>query len=134
MRPLAVRRFVEYLDAEPHAEHRHRPAAHRGRVDSLAAHTVPAIIVDRGNDNVRAPRPGRPTERTFHLGDHRSPVGAVLAALLSACIAVWAARRKSREEERARQRDLFASAFKAYAAYKELPYAIRRRRHPSRRR
>jgi len=55
--------------------------------------------------------------------------GAVLAALLSACIAVWGARRKSREEERACQRDLFARAFEAYAAYKELPYAIRRRRH-----
>lgn len=59
--------------------------------------------------------------------------GAVLAAIITAtitaCIAVWAARRKSREEERARQRDLFASAFQAYAAYKEMPYAIRRRRH-----
>lgn len=55
--------------------------------------------------------------------------GALFAALLSACIAVWAARRKSREEERARQRDLFAKAFESYADYKELPYAIRRRRH-----
>lgn len=55
--------------------------------------------------------------------------GAVFAAVLTASIAVWTARRKSREEERARQRDLFASAFQAYAAYKEMPYAIRRRRH-----
>ncbi|MET7423621.1 hypothetical protein [Dactylosporangium sp. NPDC005555] len=55
--------------------------------------------------------------------------GALFAALLSACVAVWTARRKGREEERARQRDLFAAAFEAYAAYKELPYAIRRRRH-----
>ncbi|MFG1672904.1 hypothetical protein [Micromonospora sp. NPDC049282] len=55
--------------------------------------------------------------------------GAVFAAVLTACITVWTARRKSREEERARQRDLFASAFQAYATYKEMPYAIRRRRH-----
>jgi hypothetical protein len=59
--------------------------------------------------------------------------GAVFAAILTvtvtACIAVWTARRKSREEERARQRDLFAGAFQAHAAYKEMPYAIRRRRH-----
>jgi hypothetical protein len=59
--------------------------------------------------------------------------GAVIAALLTAavtaCLAIWVARRKSREEERARQRDLFASAYEAYAAYKEMPYAIRRRRH-----
>jgi len=55
--------------------------------------------------------------------------GALFAALLSACIAVWTARRKSREEERGRQRDLFAKAFESYADYKELPYAIRRRRH-----
>lgn len=59
--------------------------------------------------------------------------GAVFAAILTAavtgCIAVWASRRKSREEERARQRALFAGAFQAYAAYKEMPYAIRRRRH-----
>ncbi|MFJ1543326.1 hypothetical protein ACIODS_32815 [Micromonospora chalcea] len=55
--------------------------------------------------------------------------GAVFAAVLTACVAVWTSRRKSREEERARQRDLFASAFQAYAAYKEMPYAIRRRRH-----
>lgn len=54
---------------------------------------------------------------------------AILTATVTACIAVWAARRKSREEERARQRDLFAGAFQAYAAYREMPYAIRRRRH-----
>jgi hypothetical protein len=59
--------------------------------------------------------------------------GAVIAAIITgavtASIAVWNARRKSREEERARQRDLFARAFQAYAAYKEMPYAIRRRRY-----
>ncbi|MGH3947585.1 MAG: hypothetical protein ACRDSE_00440 [Pseudonocardiaceae bacterium] len=54
---------------------------------------------------------------------------AILTATVTACIAMWTARRKSREEERARQRDLFAGAFQAYAAYKEMPYAIRRRRH-----
>jgi len=59
--------------------------------------------------------------------------GAVLAAIITATvtayIAVWAARRKNREAERARQRDLFARAFQAYASYKEMPHAIRRRRH-----
>jgi hypothetical protein len=56
-------------------------------------------------------------------------IAAIITATMTACIAVWNARRKSREEERARQRDLFAKAFQAYAAYKEMPYAIRRRRH-----
>jgi hypothetical protein len=56
-------------------------------------------------------------------------VAALLTAAVTACLAVWAARRKSREEERARQRDLFAGAYEAYAAYKEMPYAVRRRRH-----
>lgn len=56
-------------------------------------------------------------------------IAAIITAMVTACVAVWAARRRSREEERARQRDLYASAFQAYAAYKEMPYAIRRRRH-----
>jgi hypothetical protein len=38
------------------------------------------------------------------------------------------ARRRSREEERARIRHTFAAAFEAYTAYKEFPHAIRRRR------
>lgn len=54
---------------------------------------------------------------------------AILTATVTACLAVWVARRKSREEERARQRDLLAGAFEAYTAYREMPYAIRRRRH-----
>lgn len=53
--------------------------------------------------------------------------GAVVAALITACIAVLLARRKSREEERARLRDAFADALRTQAAYKEFPYAIRRR-------
>lgn len=56
-------------------------------------------------------------------------IAALIAATVTAGIAVWTARRKSREEERARQRTVFADAFKAYADYKEMPYAIRRRRH-----
>lgn len=51
----------------------------------------------------------------------------VLAALLLALWNVMLARRKSREEERARQRTAFAEALQAVAAYKEMPYAIRRR-------
>ncbi|MEV6303904.1 hypothetical protein AB0M02_31180 [Actinoplanes sp. NPDC051861] len=60
-------------------------------------------------------------------------LGPVLAALVSAAVALWlaaaTARRKSREDERSRQRDLFTAAFQAYADYREMPYAIRRRRH-----
>jgi hypothetical protein len=54
--------------------------------------------------------------------------GAFLAAMLAGTVNVWMARRRSREEERARIRNTFAAAFEAYTAYKEFPYAIRRRR------
>jgi hypothetical protein len=54
--------------------------------------------------------------------------GAVLAALITTAINIWLARRKSREDERNRLRTSFADAFAAYSAYKEFPYAIRRRR------
>jgi hypothetical protein len=54
---------------------------------------------------------------------------AVIAALITAAINLWLARRKSREEERARIRNALAEAFQAYASYKEFPYAVRRRRH-----
>lgn len=54
--------------------------------------------------------------------------GAFLAALITATINLWLARRRSREEERNRLRNSFAEAFAAYSAYKEFPYAIRRRR------
>lgn len=52
---------------------------------------------------------------------------AVLAAVVGAAVNIWLARRKSREEERARVRNTFAEAFRAYADYKEFPYAVRRR-------
>lgn len=54
--------------------------------------------------------------------------GAVLAALITAGINIWLTRRKNREEERGRLRANFADAFAVCAAYKEFPYAIRRRR------
>jgi hypothetical protein len=54
--------------------------------------------------------------------------GAFLAALITATINLWLARRRSREEERNRLRNSFAEAFATYSAYKEFPYAIRRRR------
>jgi hypothetical protein len=54
--------------------------------------------------------------------------GAVIAAVIAAVINVWLARRKTREEERARVRSTLAEAYQAYAEYKEFPYAIRRRR------
>lgn len=50
-----------------------------------------------------------------------------LAAVVSALTAVTMAARKTREEEKARVRAAYAEAFEAVAAYKELPYAIRRR-------
>lgn len=55
-------------------------------------------------------------------------VAVLLAAAIVAAWNVWLARRRSREEERGRQRTAFAEAFKTYARYRELPYAIRRRR------
>lgn len=57
-------------------------------------------------------------------------IGFAAVLLAAAIVAAWnilLARRRSREEERARQRDAFAQAFKAYGRYKEMPYAIRRR-------
>lgn len=52
---------------------------------------------------------------------------SVVAALVSGWVSIWLARRRSREEERARIRNIFAEAFQAYADYKEFPYAVRRR-------
>jgi hypothetical protein len=52
---------------------------------------------------------------------------ALLAALITALINIWLARRKSREEDRARARDAFAAAYATYASYCEFAYAIRRR-------
>lgn len=54
--------------------------------------------------------------------------GAFLGAILTAAINIWLARRTRHGEERDRVRTAFADAFAAYAAYKEVPYAIRRRR------
>ncbi len=53
----------------------------------------------------------------------------ILAALIATAVNIMLARRKSREEERARLRDRFAQAYGAYAEYSEFAYAIRRRRH-----
>ena len=92
--------------------------------------TPPATIATTG---VASQAPAAPPPTAASMATTALLSGAVLAAIITttvtACIAVWAARRKSREEERARQRDLFAAAFQAYAAYIEMPYAIRRRRH-----
>jgi len=53
---------------------------------------------------------------------------AFFAALLTGVINTLLARRSTRLEERARVRSTLAEAFQAYTAYKEFPYAIRRRR------
>jgi hypothetical protein len=51
----------------------------------------------------------------------------VIAALITGSINLWLARNKAQAEERARVRNTFAEAFQAYADYKEMPYAVRRR-------
>ena len=56
-------------------------------------------------------------------------LAAVVSAAVSAVVTAVIARKKFLEEERARVRTIYADAFEAVAAYKELPYAIRRRRH-----
>jgi hypothetical protein len=55
--------------------------------------------------------------------------GAVIAALITGIVNSALAWGRSRQDERSRLRANFASAFATYSAYKELPYAIRRRRH-----
>lgn len=54
--------------------------------------------------------------------------GAVIAALITAAVNQALARRKSLEDERARLRSTFAEALESVVRYKEMPYAIRRRR------
>lgn len=54
-------------------------------------------------------------------------IGALLVALILACWNVVLARRKTREEERSRQRTAFAEAMRCAVQYKEMPYATRRR-------
>src|SRR5574341_1480806 len=54
---------------------------------------------------------------------------AVVAALIASTVNLWLAKRRTREEERARVRNTLAQAFEAYGRYKEFPYAVRRRRH-----
>lgn len=52
---------------------------------------------------------------------------AVIAAVISALVSTYLARHKSREENAGRVRVRFAQALEVVAAYKEFPYAIRRR-------
>lgn len=54
---------------------------------------------------------------------------AFLAAIITALVTVVLARRRHLEEERSRLTETFAAATRAVAAYKEMPYAIRRRNH-----
>lgn len=62
---------------------------------------------------------------TIFFGSLRS--ATFLAAVLGSVTTVCLARKKVREDDRARRRETYARAFEAVAAYKELPYAIRRR-------
>lgn len=55
--------------------------------------------------------------------------GTVIAAVIGAIVNAVINRKKFLEEERARVRTTYAEAMQAVAAYKELPYAIRHRRH-----
>lgn len=52
----------------------------------------------------------------------------VVAAFVTFFQNRWLENRRSQEAERTRLRQSFAEAFVAYAEYKEMPYAIRRRR------
>lgn len=54
---------------------------------------------------------------------------AFFAAIITALVTVVLARRRHLEEERSRLTETFAGATRAVAAYKEMPYAIRRRNH-----
>lgn len=54
--------------------------------------------------------------------------GTVIAAFLTGLVNTWIARKKSLEDDRARVRAVYAEALEAVAAYREVPYAIRRRR------
>lgn len=56
-------------------------------------------------------------------------LAAVVIAVVGAIVNSVIARKKFLEEERDRVRAAYAEAFEAVAAYKELPYAIRRRRY-----
>jgi hypothetical protein len=51
----------------------------------------------------------------------------IVAALITGSVNLTLARRRSREEERARVRTTFAEAFRAYSEYREFPNAILRR-------
>lgn len=81
--------------------------------------TVPAPAPTQGQDSAV----GAETVLGYLLS------GAVLAALVTGTFNRALARRKSLEEERARLRSAFAEAFELVLRYKEMPYAIRRRRH-----
>jgi hypothetical protein len=66
---------------------------------------------------------------TIGLGSWLSIVlsATVMASLITGSITLWLARIRSHAEERARLRNTFAEAFQAYADYREMPYAVRRR-------
>lgn len=89
---------------------------------------LPAGVVASTATTQPADRPAAPATGTGDIVNG-ALVGALLAAAVVAAWNVWATRRRTREEERARQRECFAQAFKSYGMYKEFPYAIRRRRH-----
>jgi hypothetical protein len=91
---------------------------------SPTADTVSATIAP-------APRPeGATTSATLTGGLIGALLSAaVVAALIAAAVNIMLARRKSREEERARLREHFVSAFSAYSDYCEFAYAVPRRRH-----
>lgn len=74
-----------------------------------------------------APATGRDAPATAGGGSSAIP-WVLLAAALTGLVAVGLARAQSRLESRERARLLFAEAYQWYAAYKEFPYAVRRRR------
>lgn len=86
--------------------------------------SAPSVVTASPVPAVQPPTTGSPAGGAFPW----VLIAAIVTAAVTAWLVGWTARRKSREEERARQRALFAEAYQAYAVYKEMPYAIRRRR------
>ena len=92
-----------------------------------AGATLSAPPVTRAGTTTPSPHPSAD-------GDSGTSVSGLLLGLLlsgamvAALVNIVLTRRKSLEEERNRIRTTCAEAFEAVAAYKEFPYAIRRRR------
>jgi len=94
---------------------------------SSAAAAVPTSAAATSTATTTGTTPGADTGGKSPAEAWIGLAGIIVVALVLAFWNVVLARRKSREEERARQRTAFADALQAAVRYKEMPYAIRRR-------